>query len=132
MMRITATLAATVITLSPLAANPAFAQAGAGGIVIPGDLCGALAVESAMPLAGNWIAVNRTGGGTVGPFGFALTKKPTENLTLEHSGNGVLTFLGSNDLGKQRLDMQPMATAESLPDRFNIRTLKGKIEEVNV
>lgn len=131
-MRITNILAATAVSLAPIAAMPAQAATGGGGIVIPGDMCGALAVQSAQPLAGQWIATNRTGGGTVGPFGFALTKKPTENLTLKHSGGGVLTFLGSNDLGKQRLDMQPLAVAEDLPDTFNIQTSSGKIVEVNV
>lgn len=121
---ILATMAAALLGI-PHAAN-------AQSIAIPGDLCGRTSIESAQPLEGKWLAVNRDGAGNVGPFGFALSSRPTENMTLEHSANGVLTFLGKNDLGKQRLDMQPLATAQALPDEFNVRLSNGRIVPVNV
>ncbi len=101
-------------------------------IAIPGDMCGKAAANSAEPLAGKWLAVNRDGGGAVGPFGFALKSRPTENLTLLHPSGGILTFTGKNDLGDQRLDMQPLPVAETLPDEFDVQLESGRIETVDV
>lgn len=108
------------------------AHAQSNNITIPGDLCGRLASESAQPLVGKWLAVNRDGAGNVGPFGFALKSRPTENLALEESSRGGLVFTGKNDLGNQRLDMAPLAGGEALPDTFNVRLPNGRISEVNV
>jgi len=104
----------------------------AQSVQISGDLCKAPAVESAKPLAGKWLAVNRDGAGSVGPLGVMLKSRPTENLTLNYGGDGVLIFTGKNDLGNQRMDMTPQTVPDDLPDIFNVQLPNGKIAEVNV
>lgn len=121
-----ATLASAILA----AAVPSAAMA--DGITIPGDMCGQLAVESALPLAGKWLAVNRDGGGSVGPRGVALKSRPKENLDLIYARKGVLVFTGKNDMGDQRMDMMPQAVPDDLPDVFNVQLPNGRIEEVDV
>jgi len=118
-------IAAAFFLLVPVSAN---AQA----YSIPGDLCGALAVESAQPLAGRWIAVNRDGGGSVGPRGVLLKSRPKENLDLIFARKGVLVFTGKNDMGDQRMDMVPQAVPDDLPDVFNVQLPNGRIAEIDV
>jgi len=108
------------------------ATARAQTIEIPGDLCGKLAVESAKPLAGKWLAVNRDGGGSVGPRGVLLKSRPKEDLKLIHGDAGVLVFTGKNDIGPQRMDMQPQSVPEDLPDTFNVQLPNGRIATVDV
>ena len=115
---------------SPLAVQTAQAQSNA--ITIPGDLCGRLAIDSAQPLEGKWLAVNRDGGGSVGPRGVLLKSRPKEDLKLVYSGPGKLIFTGKNDLGPQRMEMRPLTEPVRLPDTFNVITPRGRIEEVNV
>ncbi len=106
--------------------------AAGASISIPGDLCGRLAVQSAQPLEGKWLAINRDGAGSVGPRGVMLKGRPKENLKLEYSGPGKLVFTGKNDMGPQRMEMTPQVAPPDLPDTFNVQLPSGRIAEVNV
>lgn len=101
-------------------------------LTIPGDFCGQLASANAEPLKGKWLVVNREGAGKVGSRGIALNGKPKENVELIDAGNGVLTFVGSNDMGPQRLDLQPQPLGQHLPNEFNAALPNGKIVSVNI
>ena len=118
-------------SLSPVIAMLVLAASSAGQaqqITIPGDYCGQLAAATAKPLEGKWLVVNRDGGGTVGSMFVPISGRPTENLTLEHAGNGVLTFRGKD----QRLDMAPQALGQHLPHEFNIQVAGKKIVSIDV
>jgi len=108
------------------------ATASAEAIQIPGDLCGQLAIESAQPLEGKWLAVNRDGAGSVGPRGVLLKSRPKEDMNLVYSGKGRLVFTGKNDMGPQRMEMTPQTDPPNLPDTFNVQAPNGRIVEVNV
>lgn len=123
--------AAFLLALACLAPGAAAAKSGQA-ITIPGDLCGQLAVESAQPLAGEWTAVNRDGGGSVGPRGVLLKSRPKERMKLVFSGKGKLVFTGRNDMGKQKMEMRPQAVPDDLPDVFNVQLPNGRIAEVDV
>ncbi|MCB2073204.1 MAG: hypothetical protein H6917_14565 [Novosphingobium sp.] len=124
-MRIISLFSALALSLAPAATR-------AETIKIPGDLCGKLSIDSAEPLEGKWIAVNRQGGGSVGSRIVAMDDRPKEKLTLEYAGNGILIFRGKNDLGDQRLDMKPQTVPEDLPSTFNVQNGKGKIITVDI
>lgn len=104
----------------------------AATITIPGDLCGRLAIESAQPLEGKWLAVNRDGGGAVGPRGVLLKSRPKEDMKLVYSGPGKLVFTGKNDMGPQRMEMKPLTEPVDLPSTFNVVTPNGRVAEVDV
>ncbi|MEZ5736378.1 MAG: hypothetical protein R3E09_11380 [Novosphingobium sp.] len=123
-MRIFALISALAASLAPFAAQ-------AQTIEIPGDLCGKLSIDSAKPLEGKWVAVNRQGGGSVGSRVIAMDDRPKEKLTLEYAGDGVLIFRGKNDLGDQRLDMKPQTVPEDLPNTFNVQA-GNKIVTVDI
>ena len=122
-----------VVLLALACLAPAAAQAKPSqAISIPGDLCGVLASQSAQPLQGKWLAVNRDGGGSVGPRGVMLKSRPKEDLDLVYSRPGVLIFTGKNDMGDQRMEMTPQVFPDELPDVFNVQLPSGKIVEVDV
>ena len=99
--------------------------------VIPGELCGQLALDTAEPLAGKWTAVNREGGGTVGKRGIRMFDEDDEELEFEYAGNGVLVMLGNNDEGPQRMELMPQQIGQELPTDFKMY-VDGEIEEVDV
>ncbi|MCB2079159.1 MAG: hypothetical protein KDE55_15870 [Novosphingobium sp.] len=112
---------------------PCTAQAASDPVVtIPGDLCGRLAIDSAQPLEGKWLAINKNGAGSVGPRGVLLKSRPKEDLKLVYSSRGKLIFTGKNDLGDQRMEMRPQTEPPHLPSTFNVQTPNGRIVEVDV
>ena len=114
-------------------ASPALAedQEEAGEFIIPGDLCGQLAMETAEPLAGEWTATNRNGGGTVGARGISIMDEDEEDAEFEYTGDGVLVMLGENDQGPQNMKLLPQSVAAQLPTEFNVPH-EGDIVEINV
>ncbi|WFL77028.1 hypothetical protein P7228_13680 [Altererythrobacter arenosus] len=121
---------ATPITLA-LAALFLATPLSAKDFVIPGDLCDRLAFDTAEPLAGDWTAVNREGGGTVGSKAIGLSGKDKESVDFEYAGNGVLVMRGINDQGPQRMELQPQTVAEHLPTDFRVQ-IDGRIREIDV
>lgn len=99
--------------------------------VIPGELCGQLALDTAEPLAGEWTAVNREGGGTLGKRSIRMFDKDEEPVEFEYAGNGVLVMLGENDQGPQRMELMPQQIGQELPTDFKMY-VDGEIEEVDV
>lgn len=127
-MRILSLAIVALITAVP---GTALAEEEDEEFVIPDDLCNKLAKDVAQPLAGEWEAVNRDGGGTVGSREIGLSGEDEEEIEFEYGGDGILVMLGINDQGPQRMELLPQEIAEHLPTDFHMK-IDGKIKEVDV